>query len=216
MTDGGVDRLLSMESRGKLPFLVYGIDGSLTLRLPDAAVTLASFMGGSMGMHRAFVLAFVLLSAPAVAQANAPTLKAELSARYADMKSAMASKDESAIRSLLARGFVSVDIGGKSEGAVAMIKEIMALPADPSRQSHTTIVSVRRAGDTAVVEQRYEMTKTAKTADGSDKSVELTTLSRDNWVNDKGVWRIARSVTERLDYSIDGVTAVHKVNPLLK
>ncbi len=169
-----------------------------------------------MSLCNAFILAALVIGAPVAAIENTSSLKTELSGRYADMKSALASKDEAAIRSLIAPGFVSVDVGGKSEDAAAMIKEVLALPADPSRQSHTTIIAVRQAGDTAIVEQRYEMMKKAKAADGSDKLVALTTLSRDNWINDKGVWRIARTVTEQLDYSVNGVTVLHKVNTPLK
>ncbi len=166
-----------------------------------------------MGLHRLLVLTAMLITAPAAAQDDASRLNGELSARYADMKAAMAGKDESAIRSLLAPGFVSVDVGGKSENIADMIKDVVALPPDPSRQSHTTILSVNRAGDTAVVEQRYEMTKKAESVDGTERSVALTTLSKDKWINDKGVWRIARTVTEQLDYSVDGVTVLHRVNP---
>lgn len=166
-----------------------------------------------MVLHRAVILASVLISAPVGAQDTRPSLNAELSARYADMKSAIARKDEAAIRSLLAPGFVSVDVTGKSEDATAMIKEVVALAPDPTRKSRTVIISASRSGSTALVEQRYEGTKTVKGPDGSDKSVTLTTLSRDNWINDRSVWRIARTVTEQLDYSVDGVSVVHKVNP---
>jgi hypothetical protein len=129
-----------------------------------------------MDLNKLLVVMAVLLSASAAGQDKGSTLRAELTARYADMKLAMANKNESAIRPLLADGFVSVDASGNHEATSDMIKEVLALPPDPTRQSQTTILSLSRAGDVVIVEQRYDMTKKAKAADGTEKSLALSAL----------------------------------------
>jgi ketosteroid isomerase-like protein len=139
-------------------------------------------------------------------------LREVLAGRYAAMKSAMAAKDEAAIRALLTNDFVSVDVNGNSQGADAMIKDVLALPPDPSRHSETTIESIRASGNTAVVEQRYHMTKETAAADGTKKAADLKTLSTDTWVDNQGVWRIAKTVTKQIDYVVDGITVAHKVS----
>jgi hypothetical protein len=141
-----------------------------------------------------------------------PSLQAKFESRYAAMKTAMGNKDAAALRSMLGPGFMSVDATGKTEDAAHMLKEVLALPADPSRQSRTTILSITGDDHVAVVKQRYEMTKTAIAPDGSEKSVALSTLSTDKWVNQNGSWRIVRTVTNQLDYTVDGVTVAHQVN----
>ena len=56
-----------------------------------------------------------------------------------------------------------------------MIQEVDGLPKDPSKVSTTTLLSVKVAGNSAVVDQRYDM-KTVKTAaDGSKANVQLIT-----------------------------------------
>ena len=162
------------------------------------------------------LLTAALLASSAACQQSDAALRDELAGRYAAMKLAMANKDEKAIRALLADGFVSVDVSGKSEDATGVVGEVLALPTDPNRQSKTTIVSARTDGPTATVEQRYEMTTTKQGPDGDQKSVALSTLSSDTWVQDHGAWRIARTVTKELDYSVDGVTVAHKENPAAK
>jgi hypothetical protein len=144
---------------------------------------------------------------------HSESLRDVLDSRYAALKTAMSSKDEGAIRGVLADGFVSVDVRGSSEGAADVIKEVLALPANPTRHSQTTIVSVKGDDRSATVEQRFAMTQQATGDDGVAHSVGVSTLSRDRWVNDHGTWRIARTATEKFDYAMDGVTVDHRENP---
>jgi uncharacterized protein DUF4440 len=164
-----------------------------------------------MAIRKLVFIAGVLLASPAACQQNS-ALREQLASRYAAMKTAMANKDEGAIRALLADGFTSVDANGKSEDADEMISEVVALPADTSRHSETTITSVKADKRTALVQQRYDMTSKKTDPNGAGKSIALSTLSTDTWVNVDGTWRIARTVTRQLDYSVDGVTLAHQVN----
>lgn len=137
-------------------------------------------------------------------------LKAVLEGRYAAMKSAMASRDAAAVSAVLTADFVSEDAQGRKEGKDPMLREVSALPNDPKKSSTTTVVSVERHGDTAVAMQRYEMHTEKAKGDGSVQHVELVTLSRDTWVRDKDVWLLRETVTESLDYQIDGRVVAHQ------
>ncbi|MEP7131314.1 MAG: nuclear transport factor 2 family protein [Sphingomicrobium sp.] len=144
------------------------------------------------------------------------SLRDALDSRYAALQTAMSSKDEGAIRAVLADGFVSVGVRGNSEGAADVIKEVLALPANPTRHSKTTIVSVKGDDRSATVEQNSAMTQQTAGDDGVAHSVRVSTLSRDRWVNDHGTWRIARTATEKFDYAMDGVTVDHRENSAVR
>ena len=129
------------------------------------------------------------------------------------MKTAMAERESKAIAALLAPDFVSIDSSGQSETASQMIQEVDGLPKDPLKVSTTILLSVKVAGNSAVVDQRYDM-KTDKTAsDGTKTNVQLITLSTDTWVNINGVWLLQKTVTNQLDYCKNGQLVMHKVKP---
>src|SRR5262249_7723138 len=109
--------------------------------------------------------------------------------------------------------FVSVDSSNQSEDAARMIQQVVALPLDPNKDSHTTLTNITSTGDTAVVEQRYDMTTKRNGRDGKMQDVKMTTLSTDTWVNSNGFWRLKRTVTNQIDYAINGQAVMHKVRP---
>jgi len=140
-----------------------------------------------------------------------PDLKATLDARYAAMKAAMAAHDHAALSALLAPGFTSIDVSGNVETANNMIADVDALKPDPNKTSVTTLLSVKASGDKAMVDQRYEMHTVKAGANGASQRIELVTLSADMWVNQDGGWRLGRTVTKELSYSVDGKVVAHKV-----
>jgi hypothetical protein len=162
---------------------------------------------------RKFLLVAAAIMVMTACNQHPASLRDALEARYAALQTAMSNKDEGAIRALLADGFVSVDVRGNSEGAADVIKEVLALPANPTRHSQTTIVSVQGDDRFANVEQRFQLTQQTAGDDGVAHSVAVTTISRDRWVNDHGTWRIARTATQKFDYAMDGVTVDHRENP---
>jgi hypothetical protein len=140
-------------------------------------------------------------------------LRSQLEAQYAAMKAAMAARDSNAISTLLTPDFVSIDSSNKSEDAARMIQEVVSLPWDPNKDSHTTVTNIISAGDAAVVEQRYEMTTKKIGPDGNVQNIRLITLSTDTWVHSNGFWRLQRTVTNQIDYAINGQTVIHKARP---
>lgn len=87
------------------------------------------------------------------------------------------------------------------------------MPLDPNENSHTTLISITSAGDIAVVEQRHVMTTKKVGSDGKIHDMKMAALSTDTWVNSDGTWRLKRSVTNWMDYAIDGQIVIHKIRP---
>jgi ketosteroid isomerase-like protein len=129
------------------------------------------------------------------------------------MKSAMAAHDKAAVAAILAPDFTSIDTSGQMETAAQTIAEVDTLPSDPNRTSTTTLISVKRAGDVATVEQRYDMKTKKAGPDGVEHNVELVTLSTDTCVLSGQTWLIQRTVTKELSIYRDGQLAAHKVGP---
>jgi hypothetical protein len=158
------------------------------------------------------IMAIGFLFASALcAETSNHQLKRILESRYAEMKAAMAARNEPSIRGLLAPSFVSIDSNGNSENADQMIKELIATPQDPNKKSKTTIISVERNGNAVTVVQQYYMTSIRKPADASTlQTIEIIARSTDTWQLICGVWLYERTATDELQYSVDGKAAIHK------
>ncbi len=141
------------------------------------------------------------------------SLQSVLEGRYAAMKTAIDAKDRQALAAFLTPDFVSVDVSGKSQTAEEMLAQLVKSSRNPNRVSETTLLSVQLKGDVATVSQRFHMTSTKVTSDGSRHPVELTTLSTDTWVRSGGSWLLRKTVTEELDSSVDGKARPHQVRP---
>ncbi len=140
-------------------------------------------------------------------------LRGSLEARYAQMKRAIRTHDARAVMAILAPGFVSVELNGKTESADALARDIDKVPSDPNRSSKTTLLSVRPTKGAVIVEQRYTM-KTRKTGrNGAEHHVQLVAESTDTWIRSHGEWRMQRTVTEKLDYYVDGKRVLHETRP---
>ena len=152
----------------------------------------------------------ILVSLAAWAEQSWDTAKTIFQARYAAMKSAMASHDKQSILALLAPGFESVDVDGKVSDAESMAREVGALPQDPKKVSETEVLSANLGDNTAAVRQRYHMTTTRAAKDGTPQEVDFVAVSTDTWVFMKGEWLLRRTVTESLDYKINDKLVAHK------
>ncbi len=126
------------------------------------------------------------------------------------MKTAMANRDSNALLALLTTDFVSTDVSGQTEKAAQMAEEVKKLSIDPRKASKTTIRSIKLDGSTASVQQSYDMTTVKTAADGTEQHIELITLSEDVWILSHGVWLCQSTMTNQLDYFINGQAVVHK------
>jgi hypothetical protein len=94
-----------------------------------------------------------------------------------------------------------------------MIQGVIALPKDPLKVSNTTILSVKVNEASATVDQRYDMKTTKTGPDGDKRDVELISVSTDTWIKSQDAWLLQRTVTNQMDYSVNGKLLVHKVHP---
>ena len=156
------------------------------------------------------VLLALLPSAQALAGDTGVHLKATLEARYAQLKTVIAARDSDAILGMLAPGFFSEDAEGVRETGPEMAQEIAALPKNNNKSSETTLLSTERQDDKVVVMQRYHMTSKKPKSDGSVQDIDLVTLSRDTWQLVNGQWLAVSTVTEQVDYKVDGALVGHK------
>jgi hypothetical protein len=165
-----------------------------------------------MALKQLVTLAVILVAQAGTAH-SASSLRGELEQRYAVMMTAIESKDEAAIRSILADGFVNVDVDGNALNEAQMIKRLPAIPNDPNRQLQITILSVHGDKRAAIVKQRSVTTTKVNDSDGSQKAAKVSAVSKDNWVNENGSWRLLRTVMLAVDGTVDGKAVVHKRNP---
>jgi ketosteroid isomerase-like protein len=141
------------------------------------------------------------------------TLRSALESRYADMKAAIAARDSAAIASILAPDFASVNVSGQSKGASQVIADVNAMKPDPNRSSETTLISITPTANTVTIGQRYHMKTVVTVADGTQHTVELVTVSTDNWVKPADLWLLQRTVTNELSLFRDGQLVSHKRKP---
>jgi len=165
-------------------------------------------------MTKHFHLAVLISGAALTVAAASPPPPKDLApifqVHYSSMKAAIAARDAKALASLLAPGFVSEDVDSHTEDANAMIRQVSGMPIDPNKASDTVIESVDLAGDTAIVRQRYHMTTTKIASGAPPKSIDLVTWSTDTWINIENTWLIQKTVTNRLEYKVDGRLVAHK------
>jgi len=164
-------------------------------------------MAGFMRVAR-LLIAIALVGSVSAAEFG---LRSRLEAQYAAMKAAMAARDANAISALLAPDFVSIDSSNQPKDADRMIQDVVSLPPDPNKESHTTLTHIVETGDTAAVDTRYEMTTKKTGPEGKVRDIKLTALSTDTWVHSNGLWRLKRTVTNEIDYQVDGQTVLHRV-----
>lgn len=108
---------------------------------------------------------------------------------------------------------MSEDTSGKQERRDEVLHQLGALPKDPNKSSETTLLTVERQANTALVLQRYHMTTRKTKPDGSPQDVDLVTDSEDTWLLSGDSWLVAKTVTKKLDYKVNGALVAHKEHP---
>lgn len=159
----------------------------------------------------ALIAAAAVAAQPAFAEDPSPA-NVTFTALYAKLKAAMAERNASAISAVLTPDFVTEDVSGKTETGPQMITELSKLPADPARKSETTVMSADIEGDTANVVQRYHSSLAKAGSDGQTTVTDIDTESKDTWKLIGGAWHLSRTVTETLEYRINGKLLVQKAH----
>jgi hypothetical protein len=164
-----------------------------------------------VGLGRLLVVA-AIVSTIAGAAFAAEDLKAVFQTRYDALRSAIASRDESVIRAVLARDFVSIEVTGEIQTADQMIAGLMRLPPAAGRRVSTVVTSVAADGDRATVGQHYEMNTRRAGADGLQNDQRVAD-STDIWTRASGVWLCLSTRTDELWVYSDGALEAHRVRP---
>lgn len=167
-------------------------------------------------MQRRSLLGLVLLAgiaASAPAHAGDAENIALFQGIYDKAHATYLSKDRAAIKAMFDDAFVSIDIKDTRRTADQVIDAILQIPAEVSKDRHTTVTAVAITGDTAVVQQQYHMTQEKPDASGAKHVMVVDAKSRDIWVSRDGAWRIKENRADAVDLSIDGTVVAHKLRP---
>ena len=129
-------------------------------------------------------------------------LRDTLDQRYLDMRAAMAAGDREAMAAILADGFVSRDIRGRTTFSGAMIEAVTRLEIDRSKRIvATTLAEITSTPgpdpDKATVLQHYAMTCAPDAPRTMPRM--LQALSIDTWRRVDGMWLLARTQTLELE-----------------
>jgi uncharacterized protein DUF4440 len=143
---------------------------------------------------------------------TAQSLETLFQNRYLTLKEAMTSRDANAILSVLSHDYRTVEIDGSTQDANDLLEQLSAATPDPDAVTETTILSASQHDKTVTVEQRYKMTTTRPGPGGKQQAIELVTTSTDTWVLTVGVWYLQQSVTESIDYTVDGKLVSHRTS----
>jgi ketosteroid isomerase-like protein len=161
----------------------------------------------------AFWLALLFTTCAFAAPADDPALHKVFEARYAAVRAAIDGRDSKALAAFFAPDAVFVSVNCATATSDKILKHDMGRPADPHDQSHTTVLSAKRDGSTAIVEQINEMKTARPGPDGKPLNIVLRVGSTDTWVQIKGAWFVKRSVTHLLDYAVNGKSVRHMEAP---
>jgi hypothetical protein len=174
------------------------------------------FMNASLRRtFAALFAAFILLAAglPAARAADeAPTLQRILSDRYGAMRLAMGGRDKARVEAMLAPGFHSVALSGRTEDAAQMLKPMTdASVLDRPKIFTTKVEVVKQDGDRAVVAQTYEMKTVKQRSDGAADLVRIVAFSDDTWVKKGDDWLLQSTEATAADLYINEKLQKHAV-----
>ncbi|MDE8652663.1 nuclear transport factor 2 family protein [Novosphingobium album (ex Liu et al. 2023)] len=150
-----------------------------------------------------------ILLALAMAGAALPSLawadtKADLEARYTELKAALDTREPDKIKPLLTPDFTDIALDGQKQTADDMIDRLSMIPVDPERKATVSIESVQEDGGTAQVMVREATSGSREGRDGQVHAFAMSRLSHDTWVRgDKG-WQLKSIEAEEMSMSRDG------------
>lgn len=157
----------------------------------------------SLQYRKTFLLPLAVACAAMPGLAWADT-KADLEARYAQLKTALDTREPQQIKPYLTPDFTETSLDGKKQTADEMIDRLAMIPVDPARKATLTIESVTEAADGAQVMAREATSGSREGRDGQTHTFALARLSRDTWVKgDKG-WLLKSTEAEEVTMSRDG------------
>ena len=160
-----------------------------------------------MKTFRTLVASCALLALAMLAHGDADTVKKELNAKYQALSKAFAAKDGAAFEKIVAPGFTTTDVHGKTIGTkefISTMKQSMqALPAG-AKVSARILGKVVSKGDKATCQSELSIVSPVPAGDGKSHTMSVTGVSEDTWVKLKGDWKVLKSVDKSQKMSMDG------------
>lgn len=158
-----------------------------------------------MTIHRSrrFMLP-LLLAASLLPGAALADPKTDFDARYAELETAMDSREPEQIKPFVTPDYSVTDIGGRKQDLDAMLDRLAMIPVDPDRKEKITIDSVDVQGDTAQVLQHRERSGSREGPDGKEHTMSFVTASQDTWVQSPKGWLLKTSEAETMTVTRDG------------
>lgn len=148
-------------------------------------------------------------AASAPAAATQTPVKAQLESRYTQLKAAMESRSPARIKALLAPGFASTQLSGKTIDADAMIAELAHVPTDPNRATTTTIDSIAVTGNLARVQQTMTASARITAKSGASHLMKLIAVSEDTWQHTPDGWLLKTTTSKDMTVTQDGKVIRH-------
>ncbi|MBT0666803.1 nuclear transport factor 2 family protein [Novosphingobium profundi] len=130
--------------------------------------------------------------------------QAQLQARYTELKAAMESRSAPRIKAMLAPGFASTLLSGKTVDADTMIAELARVPQDPDRKTQTTLGPVTVSGNLAKVEQTMTASALVK-----GHAMKLIAVSDDVWEHGPQGWQLKTTTSKDMTVTQDGKVIRH-------
>lgn len=143
---------------------------------------------------------------PPVGQSDART---QLQASYTKLEAAMESRSPTRIKAMLAPGFRSTLLSGKSIDADAMIAQLQRVPTDPNRETKTTIDNLTVSGNQAHVQQTMTATAKVKGKSGAAHVMKLIAAADDTWEHTPEGWRLKTTTSKDMTVTQDGKIVRH-------
>ena len=157
------------------------------------------------------LIAATLAADIALPQTVLADAQADFTARYAQLRTAMESRDAKAIKALLAPKFQSIDVRGEASDADEMIDDLGRLPPSGDRKSETTLKTVTVTSDTAMIEESRDIKLSHVGQDGTTHAIEFVTVSDDSWVQSPSGWLLASTTAKEMTMMRDGTVLRHIV-----
>jgi hypothetical protein len=157
----------------------------------------------------AIALMTVFLAAPARADDSA--LIRALGDRYSALRLAMDERLIGKVREMLAPGFRSVSLSGRTEDASQMLKLLEKAGAEHPHVATTGVKVLKDEGEKATVAQTYEMHAVKMGRGGGQDRVKIIALSTDVWVKKDSQWLLESTETESADLYINDKLEKHAV-----
>lgn len=130
--------------------------------------------------------------------------KAAFEARYAELRTAMVTRDAAKVGAVLAPDYASTDVRGETHTRAEMLERLGQMPAAGDAKPQTRVIAVKLNGESAAVDS--EMTVQMKRPDeqGAEMALDITVKADDTWVQRGGAWLLQKTVQKEMIVARNG------------